>query len=531
MLSFVPLPEQERALDLFRQGKTLRVDAYAGTGKTATLRLLATAAASKGLYLAFNRSIALEARQTFPPGVACTTIHSIAFRNVRRAFRFSEQKLTGALSVNVLLSAFQIPETISFRSGLCLSSRSYASILIEATRSFLRSSDITPGAVHVPRLGALEFVSDPQFADFAQQAGKHVEVLWSNMCSAQSALPLGHDGYLKLWAISNPVSQVDYILIDEAQDLNAVLLGVLRGLKCQMVYVGDPYQQIYEWRGAINAMEQVAVDDRVLLSQSFRFGPTIAGAATNILRELGAREPLLGSKRLKSHLARVQPDVILSRSNLSAMGHVLDALSRNQRCHLLGGTVALESLLEDVSRLKAGTAAVSPELVGFSSWKDVLAQSVTPEGAHLRSLVNMVVEYGERTMLAGLRRTERDEPKAQIVCSTAHRSKGREWEYVRVADDFEEALLRSRKASTGGANGSDYHAELRLLYVAITRAQKALELPQSLLDRFGLHDTSNMRLGRESDTVRAMGTEARDLPEYPSPYQPVGRNEPPGLGQ
>jgi hypothetical protein len=140
MLSFVPLPEQERALDLFRQGKTLRVDAYAGTGKTATLRLLATAAASKGLYLAFNRSIALEARQTFPPGVACTTIHSIAFRNVRRAFRFSEQKLTGALSVNVLLSAFQIPETISFRSGLCLSSRSYASILVEATRSFLRRS-------------------------------------------------------------------------------------------------------------------------------------------------------------------------------------------------------------------------------------------------------------------------------------------------------------------------------------------------------------------------------------------------------
>ena len=71
------------------------------------------------------------------------------------------------------------------------------------------SSDITPGAVHVPRLGALEFVSDPQFADFAQQAGEHVAGLWSNMCSAQSALPLGHDGYLKLWAISNPVPQVE----------------------------------------------------------------------------------------------------------------------------------------------------------------------------------------------------------------------------------------------------------------------------------------------------------------------------------
>jgi hypothetical protein len=37
-----------------------------------------------------------------------------------------------------------------------------------------------------------------------------------------AALPLGHDGYLKLWTLSHPRSQVDYITMDEAQHLNPV---------------------------------------------------------------------------------------------------------------------------------------------------------------------------------------------------------------------------------------------------------------------------------------------------------------------
>jgi hypothetical protein len=27
-----------------------------------------------------------------------------------------------------------------------------------------------------------------------------------------------------------------------------------------MIYVGDKYQQIYEWRGAVNAMEKIETD-------------------------------------------------------------------------------------------------------------------------------------------------------------------------------------------------------------------------------------------------------------------------------
>jgi hypothetical protein len=61
-----PVEEQQHALRLFQTGESIRIDAYAGTGKTTTLRLLANSTPRRGLYLAFNRSIASDAQSRFP---------------------------------------------------------------------------------------------------------------------------------------------------------------------------------------------------------------------------------------------------------------------------------------------------------------------------------------------------------------------------------------------------------------------------------------------------------------------------------
>jgi hypothetical protein len=41
-------------------------------------------------------------------------------------------------------------------------------------------------------------------------------------------LPLGHDGYFKTWALGRPRLQADYLLLDEAQDTNPVVIKLLR---------------------------------------------------------------------------------------------------------------------------------------------------------------------------------------------------------------------------------------------------------------------------------------------------------------
>ncbi len=106
-------------------------------------------------------------------------------------------------------------------------------------------------------------------------------------------------------------------------------------------------------------MSQVSTPHHVLLSQSYRFGPAIATAATAILRSLGAKHPVRGLEAIQSHLALVHPQVILSRTNAGVIGNVLKCLYCRMPCHVLGGTSGLEILLTDVRRVKQGQ---SPEL-------------------------------------------------------------------------------------------------------------------------------------------------------------------------
>ncbi|MFM0632711.1 UvrD-helicase domain-containing protein [Paraburkholderia xenovorans] len=85
---------------------------------------------------------------------------------------------------------------------------------------------------------------------------------------------------MKVWAQADPRIESDFILFDEAQDSDGVMLWVLnRQSHAQTIYVGDPYQQIYKWRGAVNAMAQIEAPEHAL-TESFRFGPVIATPAS-----------------------------------------------------------------------------------------------------------------------------------------------------------------------------------------------------------------------------------------------------------
>lgn len=78
--------EQSNAVDLFKTSRALKISAFAGTGKTSTLTAVAKSTSKSGLYLAFNKSTASEAKAKFPPSVDCKTTHSLAFRAVPDAY-------------------------------------------------------------------------------------------------------------------------------------------------------------------------------------------------------------------------------------------------------------------------------------------------------------------------------------------------------------------------------------------------------------------------------------------------------------
>jgi superfamily II DNA or RNA helicase len=86
-----PTDEQDRAVEKFRTRRPLKIAAFAGTGKTSTLIFMARSRRSSGLYLAFNKAIATEAKQKFPQTVDCRTTHSLAYRSVVSSYSSSEK--------------------------------------------------------------------------------------------------------------------------------------------------------------------------------------------------------------------------------------------------------------------------------------------------------------------------------------------------------------------------------------------------------------------------------------------------------
>jgi AAA domain len=475
-----PTEEQRQAIECFSKGGSLKINAYAGTGKTSTLEFIAHSTPQRGQYIAFNRSIVREAQDRFPSSVNCATSHGLAFRATPSQYKSNKDKMAKRMNANQLADILNLKRWQMDRAHV-LQPRSQGYLILETLRRFMHSADAEPATIHVPRHGSLVSAPEPTMkavTDFALHAAKYV---WARMKDPNDPIPLGHDGYLKLWAQTNPVIAADYILLDEAQDTNPVVLDVLRKQSAQMIYVGDKYQQIYEWRGAVNAMEKIRTDADTYLTMSFRFGPVIAQAASKLLSTLNEKRPLKGNPAVVSSIGHVAPCAILARTNASAITAIIECLDTGKKPHLVGGTDEVMDMLRGVQDLKEGKQSTVPDFFGFDKWEQVVEFAKSGEGDHLLTFVNLVESRGERQLMWALNRTV-DEERSNIVISTAHKAKGREWSTVRLMDDFARTQPKSRgKAQTqGNANGHD-PAEVRLLYVALTRSKQAVDVPSTML--------------------------------------------------
>lgn len=525
---FKPTDEQKLALDAFLAGSSLKINAFAGTGKTSTLQLLSSATGAKGQYIAFNRNIVGDAKEKFADTVDCSTSHSLAFRAAPAGYKADIGKMTNRCTAKLLVEAFDLKRR-RFGDKYTVNADSQGYLYIETIRRYAQSADDEIGPQHVPTIGALRVAPDEVLTEVTEFALDGARKVWERMLSERDPLPLGHDGYLKLWGLSRPIIAADYIMLDEAQDTNPVVLDVLQRQRAQLVYVGDKYQQIYEWRGAVNAMETIETDASTYLTTSFRFGDAIADLATKMLVRLGETRPVSGNAAIRSWIGGGTPDAILARTNATTITAVIEALDAGKRPNLVGDKSELMEMLRGVQLLKEGEPTSCPAFFGFKNWTEVVELARTDEGAHLVTFVNLVETRGEKQLMWALSRTVEAEG-ANLLISTAHKSKGREWKSVRLMDDF----LRS-SPSAESKSGPD-PSELRLLYVALTRSKEQLDVPEPIME-FIERGVTPQRVRVETPQPSPQPTPikvkaaAQVVPAKPEPAQPLksqdSRIEPP----
>jgi hypothetical protein len=467
-----PTAEQEQARDHFTTGDDLVIEAGAGTGKTSTLELLARSTPRRGQYLAFNKSIVVEAGARMPRSVTCSTAHSLAYRAVGARFGHRLRGAQRMRSADVARLVGLDPLATTTPAGRKVLAPGFlAGVANRAITRFCQTADAAPGPQHVAYIDGIDLPTADGRRTFANNrlvaraVGAVLPTMWRDLSDPDGALTYKHEHYLKAYQLTYPRIAADFILFDEGQDANPVLQAIVAAQTgTQVVWVGDSNQAIYEWNGAVNALANVEGARRSFLSQSFRFGPAVAEVANSILARLGSPLSLVGSASVPSVVGPIgDPDAILCRTNAAAFETLFDHQRAGDAVHLVGGGADVIAFARAAGELLAGGRTYHPELACFDSWGEVVDYVANDEqGGELKVLVSLVQDYGVPAILSALERMP-SEAYADVVVSTAHKAKGREWDTVQLASDFPPP------------SADPVPEELRLLYVACTRARLGLD--------------------------------------------------------
>jgi F-box protein, helicase, 18 len=484
-------PEQDAILS---SNGDIKINAVAGSGKTTTLVEYARRQkpGSRILYLAFNRSVRMEAQKKFAaknlPNIDVQTAHSLAFRRIiiREGYQVS--------------NGYKIPDLVRIldleHSGgdrhspfiVAQHIQRYAALFCNGDKE--KVTDVDYGAT----------ITDTRAAAMVKHCYdlilRGTRLFLARMDRKEIAAT--HDFYLKKFQLARPLLPYDIILFDEGQDASPVMLDVFLSQGAKKIIVGDIHQQIYGWRQAINALRHVDFP-AYPLTTSFRFNRHIAALAMECL----------GWKRLPGDCApvaitgmgtnkKIKTRATIARTNLALLKSAIDIIQHRHGVKKIyfegnissytyaadGASIydVLNLYLENKARIR------DPIIASMQGFDDLVEYAENTDDMEIRMLIDIVEEYGKEIprllkKLTAMHVKDEDREKADMIFTTLHRSKGMEYDSVTLTDDFvNEARVRRlvEKEKESPIDRNKLNEEINLAYVAVTRSRNFLDFPDEM---------------------------------------------------
>jgi DNA helicase-2/ATP-dependent DNA helicase PcrA len=528
---YVPLVELNAAqrVAVESDARPLCILAGAGSGKTRVLthriaHRIGSGAATPGHVVAvtFTRKAAGELRTRLRmlgvrDGVVAGTFHSLAYAQLRQRWADRNERAPGLLDRKVRLLAqflprrdkqsaavqpLEIATEIEWAKARMISPDSYATEADTAGRTpplpltavaaiYQRYED------EKKRRGLVDF--DDLLLDFVRALETDTE-----FAAAQR------------WRFR-------HVFVDEFQDVNPVQFRLLAAWAGDtgtpdLCVVGDPNQAIYSWNGAdasylTNFSRLFPGATVVELTDNYRSTPQILAVANSVLgdgRLTATRDPgdvpvvrpfdadddeargiARAVRRAHGNGARWSDIAVLTRTN--AQGMLFETAFRAARIPFRvrsGGSFLqqpeIKAALADLRRapnLSTGGRDLQEEVAALAEGDE--------RRLHLEALIRLLADFtatdavgtiaGFTAWLAATVSSETpDEGGDRVDITTFHRAKGLEWPIVFVAG-VERGLVPIGRAVSTEAEDE----ERRLLYVAITRAERELHLTWARRRTFG----------------------------------------------
>jgi len=483
--------------DIIESGGNIKINAVAGSGKTSTLIEYARRRreARRILYLAFNRSVRLEARRRFAEAgvtnVDVQTAHSLAYRHIVPGHGY---KVVAGYKPHEIVKLLKIEPA----GGDQWAAYATASHISRYAALFCARA-----AKRVDEVDYAATIEDGKTRAFARHCADRIRGGTRKLLAMmdRGEIPVTHEFYLKKFQLSQPVLACDWVLFDEGQDASPVMLDVFLKQPSTKVIVGDAHQQIYGWRHAVNALGAVDFAE-CPLTTSFRFDDRIAQLAMECLAWKGlfaeyAPVTITGAGTSR----KTKSKATLARTNLFLLRNAIGAISGRsglRRIYFEGNISSYTyagdgASIYDVLNLQSGwrDGIRDPLIKQMRSFKELEEYAEESGDMEIAMMIDIVTEYGRDLpdLLKELKKRHVADDKresADMWFSTVHRCKGMEYDAVTLEADFvtEERIKKLCgkvvKEGEEPVNPDKLAEEINLAYVAITRTKNLLSLPEGM---------------------------------------------------
>jgi DNA primase catalytic core len=364
-LDLAPTPEGKNIIGGISNEMFIVVKALAGVGKTTNLRLAADTImklnpAMKILYAVFNKENQMEALEKMPDNTESRTSDSIsvmASANTQLRGKMDALALQNEphnTPVNFFREAdiadlFGVKD-VTLSTGKDVPRERVAGIASAALRAWVLSDSMKIDSSTIDAIASQMTEKEmPQNGEDYRPFVRLVQMMWDDITSEHDPerrqMVVNFNHLFKNWALTRPnltevdgsgksihglKSVPDFLLLDEAQDINPVFRQVIQdqyklhknGIK--MILVGDTNQAIFGFRGAEDALGIVDRDLTLPLTKSYRTGQEVLDAAANKLLEM-LGEPLRlvgkdgGGSKIVDNMPLDRVDLALSRGTAAIL--------------------------------------------------------------------------------------------------------------------------------------------------------------------------------------------------------------------
>ncbi|WP_199718840.1 3'-5' exonuclease [Petrotoga sp. HWH.PT.55.6.1] len=205
--------------------------------------------------------------------------------------------------------------------------------------------------------------------------------------------------------------------------------------------------------------------------------------ANPYLQLLNAAVPFKGVK--KAIQSETQgPLAVIARTNARLFDYAVDELEKNPnvKFHFVGGfnSYNFQDLIDIQNLILQRRDLIYDKfLKNFESFSKLTEYADKANEVDLKSKIEIVENYIDKNiskLVTELESRNTSQQDATVILTTGHKSKGLEWNRVKILDDFanlRRLLEENRKILK--------KEEINLIYVAITRAKERLEIEKDYI--------------------------------------------------